>query len=220
MTSPTSHTRYDIEPPDASDASDATHGSTDLVREEKFQFLLDLIRRQDAKIKHLAEALNQQGIDLTIIRDDDAVQTFKALHMAQNLKEEVENSADSIGVIRTRISNSQDLFLKLEDTVRDSNTAISHLELKTQLHDIQLSTVISNINSLDKWTGLEKHLQRLHQHREWQKSQPPPQTEVQLTPGAVPIAKPSKDKKKSTHKWLFGAQEPSALEALSLSPNL
>jgi len=174
MTSPTSHTRYDIEPPDASDASDATyttHGSDDLVREEKFQFLLDLIRRQDAKIKDLAQALNQQGIDLTIIRDNDALETFKVLHMAQSLQHQVEDSAGAIKVLR----------------------------IETDTLKIQHSTAMKSIVSLERFTGLEKHIQMLHL-----KDRPPQR--------ALPSApKPSKDKKKYTHKWLFGAQEPSAL---------
>ena len=188
MTSPTSHTRYDIEPPDASDASDATyttHGSDDLVREEKFQFLLDLIRQQDAKIIHLAEALKQQGIHLTIIRDNDALETFKVLHMAQSLQHQVEDSAGAIKVLR----------------------------IETDTLKIQHSTAMKSIVSLERFTGLEKHIQMLHL-KDRHESQRPPQRALPSAP------KPLQDKKKYTHKWLFGAQEPSALEALGLSPNL
>jgi len=183
MTRPTSHTRYDIEPPDVSDATDTTHGSDDLVRDENFQFLLDLIRRQDAKIKDLAQALTQQGI----IRNNDAGQTYKALHMAQSLQHQVEDSAGAIKVLR----------------------------IETDTLNIQHSTVMKSIVSLERFTGLENHQQMLHL-KDRHGSQRPPQKALP----SVSVAKPHQDKKMKKTNWLFRAQEPSALEALGLPPKI
>ena len=123
-----SDSRYHVGPSTVSDVSNSTNGTDDLVREEQFQYLLDLILQQDkdfknmsgkhfkdmldvttaleAKMdkqvletKYLAEALTQQGIDLTVIRDNDALEAFKTKHLAEKLQQQLAKSTLEIKML-------------------------------------------------------------------------------------------------------------------------
>ena len=157
-----------------------------------FKDMLDVTTALEAKMdkqvletKALSEALNQKDIAMTIIRDNDAVQTYKALHLAQSLQHQVEDSAE----------------------------AIKCLEIQTNTLNIQHSTVMTSLVELERFTGMQSHLQMLHLI-DRQQSKGPPERALPSTP------KQRKEKKKYPHKWLFGAQDPFALETLDLPQNL
>jgi len=124
-----SDSRYHVGPSTVSDVSNSTNGTDDLVREEQFQYLLDLILQQDKDFKNmsgkhfkdmldvttaleermdkqvletqaLSKALSAEGIQLRIIQDNDALKAFQTLHLAQKLEKRVAESTLDIKMLK------------------------------------------------------------------------------------------------------------------------
>lgn len=75
--------------------------------DERFSLLKERIvdleqgmKKQVRETKYLAEALTQQGINLTVIRDNDALEAFKTLHVAQKLEKQVAESKLEIKMLQ------------------------------------------------------------------------------------------------------------------------
>jgi len=89
------------------------------------------MKKQVLETKVLAEALTQQGIDLTVIRDNDALQSFKTLHLAQKLEKQVAQSTLDIKMLKNFTGLQQHYDLQYQQEQKQLRKPLPPLPVQT-----------------------------------------------------------------------------------------
>ena len=88
---------------------------------ERIVHLEQGMKKQVLETKYLAEALTQQGINLTVIRDNDALEAFKTLHVAQKLEKQVAESTLDIKMLKNFTGLQKHYELQYQQDQQEQN---------------------------------------------------------------------------------------------------